>query len=201
MFFLCFSLHFICMFNYRMNTSFTQRKFAIQLGINCELLAAPVKHTVANEKHCPLASVACGNNFTATFPRTCKTPQKTERDRIENTRNGRRTWGNGNKKKHINYLPRRVCSVQCVQLACKVMFEWGESLGQCDRCDHHHCQEFNMPKLKSSFIPFAHCDCFHGFAVKKCIKPQKVEPFFWRVLFAISKMPNTHTHKFICIFY
>lgn len=58
---------------------------------------------------------------------------------------------------------------------CKVMFELGESLGQ---CDHHHCQEFNMPKLKSSFIPFAHCDCFHGFAVKKCIKPQKVEPFF-----------------------
>lgn len=92
-------------------------------------------------------------------------------------------------------MPRRVCSVQCVQLAertreaCKVMFELGESLGQ---CDHHHCQEFNMPKLKSSFIPFAHCDCFHGFAVKKCIKPQKVEPFFGEFCLQFRKC-QTHT--------
>lgn len=72
---------------------------------------------------------------------------------------------------------------------CKVMFELGESLGQ---CDHHHCQEFNMPKLKSSFIPFAHCDCFHGFAFKKCIKPQKVEPFFGEFCLQFRKC-QTHT--------
>lgn len=77
------------------------------------------------------------------------------------------------------------------QLA-KLCSSWSESLGQCDRCDHHHCQEFNMPKLKSSFIPFAHCDCFHGFAVKKCIKPQKVEPFFGEFCLQFRKC-QTHT--------
>lgn len=50
-----------------------------------------------------------------------------------------------------------------------------------------------MPKLKSSFIPFAHCDCFHGFAVKKCIKPQKVEPFFL-ASFVCNFENAKHTH-------
>lgn len=53
-----------------------------------------------------------------------------------------------------------------------------------------------MPKLKSSFIPFAHCECFHGFAVKKCIKPQKVEPFSASFVCNFENAKHTRTSLF-----